>query len=83
MIDDDYTMGDVFRAMTEANKIHKAKCFENNLEKLNNFLATNKQFTAKTDFNCRHTTIYKDGKKVCLVYLSKQRFETIKKKYLN
>jgi hypothetical protein len=75
-------MGEIFNAMREANKQFKEDCFKNNLEKLDLFLKENSRFTAKTYFDNKHTHIYLDGKKLCTVYLSKQKFETVKNKFL-
>lgn len=75
-------IGDVFSILKEENKKFKKQCFEENIQKLNKFCEENKEFSHKTHTDCRHTHIFKNNKKICTVYLSKQKFETVKKKYL-
>ena len=80
---DDFTMGEVFNDFKEENKKFKEECFNVNLEKLNDFIKINPQFTQKTDYNCRHTKIYLYGVKIYLYYASKEKFKTLEKRLLN
>jgi hypothetical protein len=72
-------MGNMWRLVRKDNQEFKKQCFENNLNKLDEFLKKNPNYTAKTHFDNRHTHIYKDGKKIHTAYLSKQKFETVLK----
>jgi hypothetical protein len=75
-------IGDIFSILKEKNKKFKKECFENNIKKLNEFCEKNKEFSHKTHIDCRHSHIFKNNKKICTVYLSKQKFEDCEKEIL-